>query len=214
MNNFLISSLVFVSLTFDGGLKTKGVKICCGGSHANNNMVTLLPVENVLGPALQFRSFLGRTELATDRLPLNKDLIFSWSLFVSQSSESFVISQIIGWQPPCFFGGNYQFIIDGSALYIAVKNIEGVDPAPMLLRNIEMGEWFNIKVAAMFSEASGYFIVTVGNDTVTTTFNVIEKGKRTFIDCPLGPYFKAGIYGEAKGVSVYLNELEIKSRYE
>ncbi|QHI69160.1 heparin lyase I family protein [Tichowtungia aerotolerans] len=154
----------------------------------------------------------GRTESAAQRIPLETEIWAGWSLFIPQSlpdAETGTVSQFIGYQPPDFEGGNYHVKISGGSWGVWMRNI-GANSADVLgLRPVQKEEWTDLFVHARFSYTNGFFTLYIRDSEGEQRFDLIESGQ-TFVDAPLGPYFKAGLYaGFSEGSDIFVDEYRV-----
>jgi len=145
-----------------------------------------------------------RNESASAFLPLDKDLVIKWSLYFAEGfdSESFgTVSQLIGWQPNCFQGGLFHLRFEkGSWGYWLRNTPSGHDFKSEI--KIAKAVWIDFVVKAKFTNSdNGYIKLKINQEGKEYNFNIIQGGA-TYKDCPRGPYFKAGLYGNFKGKDV------------
>ncbi|WP_028293927.1 hypothetical protein [Oceanobacter kriegii] len=183
----------------------RGIKeLCCGGAHKDESRADLTRNGLVL------ESYLGRTELVTERLPLLDDINIRFDFSIDHLVERSSIFQIIYYQPPCFNQGNYQLVSDNGGLSFIARNLYGASDSEYYLSDYEEGVEYTLKVSASFSIVDGYFNLKLSSgDEVLFDKSLVESGS-TGVDCPLGPYVKAGPYGNIKdGAVMTVHGLEV-----
>jgi hypothetical protein len=72
------------------------------------------------------------------------------------------------------------------------------------------GAWTRFQVDARLSTGNdGYFKLSISDASGTSEYRFLDSTK-TYIECPLGPYFKAGLYGDFEdGSYLYLDDLTV-----
>lgn len=184
----------------DLSIPPQGFKDCCSNGSMKDGVV--LRSDGVL----EIKQIGIRTELATERMPIDKRTRGFFSLEIEPIEDRFVFAQVISWQPPCFDGGNYQFVYDHGDVYIITRNI-GKKEEIKLLGGVTGGE-ITLSFDAFFSDKSGWFYITIINrDKSFSTY--IYDNEPTIVSCPLGPYFKVGTYNGKSSPKVLLKYLKI-----
>lgn len=188
--------------------------ICGGCSHDGVNSVSLTNKEVRDGKnSLTITQHKGRTELATRRFPTNKDLIIKWSLFVPVDFDkhySATVAQFIGWQPPCFNGGNFHIRIEDGHWSVWMRNLGETTRDILLNKLVGKGQWTDLIVKAKFTKEKGYFELAIKDTDSFQQFTLINRGQ-SFIDCPLGPYIKFGLYGQdGEGNKIKLDRVSVE----
>lgn len=148
-----------------------------------------------------------RTETATERLPIDEDLVITWSLYLPGNfplDDSGTVSQLIEYQKGCFHGGNFHFRVENGRWAVRVRNLGG--KYDRLMKNIVLNEWTNFTVLARFSREHGYFKLKVEDSAGAVYLDVINDGE-TLVECSKGAYFKSGLYaGIDIGVEMYMDD--------
>jgi hypothetical protein len=153
----------------------------------------------------------GRSESAGARVPVGQDMWAGWSLNIPEdfpSDASGTVSQFIGYQPPCHTGGNFHLKVrdDQWGTWLRHRGERGNSTDTYDLGPVRKGEWSDILVHARWTSGDdGFFELYVDGELLQR-----ETGP-TFVDCPQGPYFKAGIYaGAPAGTTVYMDEYRMQ----
>lgn len=188
--------------------------LCGGCLHDGKDKIKISNVNVREGKhSLSIQLHKGRTELATKRFPTAKDLIIKWSLFVPadfDTSSSATVTQFIGWQAPCFNGGNFHIRIEAGRWSVWMRNLGESTRDIVLNKLVEKGQWTDLIVNAKFTKGKGYFELTIKDTDSVQQFPLITDGQ-SFIDCPLGPYIKFGLYGNnAEGNKIYLDRVSVE----
>ncbi|NVK40754.1 MAG: heparin lyase I family protein [Oceanospirillaceae bacterium] len=195
-----------------------GIRSLCGGCQ-HNGRATLSQDQASSGhQSLKIVYALNRTEISTVRLPTDKDLHIGWSLYIPREFDlqrSGTVAQLIGWQQPCFGGGNYHVRLENGSWGFNIRNIGHVDQDRVLDKDVQPGGWTHFTISARISRRSdGYLNLRISDTTGSRSYRLLSDTK-TFIDCPLGPYFKAGLYGDfAPGSYLYLDDLKVTVKDE
>ncbi|MFT5813599.1 MAG: hypothetical protein ACI9VT_001352 [Psychroserpens sp.] len=188
--------------------------ICGGCIHNGKDKIALTYKDARDGiRSLSITQHKGRTELATKRFPLAQDLIIKWSLFVPldfDTSSSATVTQFIGWQAPCFNGGNFHIRIEQGRWSVWMRNIGKSSKDIILNKFVDKGNWTDLIVKAKFTQSVGYFELAIKDTSSFQHFMLINSGQ-SFINCTLGPYIKFGLYGEnGEGNRIKLDKISVE----
>jgi hypothetical protein len=188
--------------------------LCGGCIHDGKGKIKISHVNAREGKqSLSIQLHKGRTEVATRRLPLKEDLLIKWSIFIPNdfdTNHSTTISQFIGWQAPCFDGGNFHIRIDGGRWSVWMRNLGKSTRDIVLNKSVDKGQWTDLIVNANFEREDGYFELAIKDTKSLQRFTLINSGQ-SFIDCSLGPYIKFGLYGDhIEGSEIKLDRVSVE----
>jgi len=174
----------------------------CGGCEyvLGDKQFVVANAKNSTGHAGAYYGVEKRNESASDYLPLNRDIVISWSLMLDDEFSEFssgTVSQVIGYQLPCFKGGLFHLRYEKGLWGYWLRNIPAehdyVSSIP-----VHKGQWIDFVMEAKFTHLEdGYIRLKIKESGVEHKFTLVEQGA-TFKNCTRGPYFKAGLYGHFK----------------
>ena len=190
------------------------IKNKCSGCLEDNSFKEVVFEENKI-----FFNMLGRrSEIATNRFDMDEEIEVSFDVEFGRGFDSnvkVVIAQLIDWQRGCFEGGNFQIQVVDGLLFLVARNWGEtrelyIKPQDLGLNKLDE-EKLSVRIEFLPSQEEGFLTVSFTNDDVTKTYKLISDA-RTHVNCPLGPYFKTGIYGTPKSIGLIIKNLEIVKR--
>ncbi|MCP8690018.1 heparin lyase I family protein [Marinobacterium sedimentorum] len=202
----------FLQEGFEDGIGS-GIHSLCGGCRHNRYPVVSTEQAAEGTHSLRLEYARNRTEISSVRLPLNKPLHISWALFIPDGfspRHRGTVAQVIGWQEPCFGGGNYHLRLDNGHWGLNIRNLQVANGDRVLKKPVLRGAWTRFQIDALLSTGNdGFFTLSISDANGTSEYRLLENTK-TYIECPLGPYFKAGLYGDFEdGSYLYLDDLKV-----
>lgn len=206
-NDHFVESTVF-ELTEE--LASNYFKTLCSTCQEGQSIHYFDDAENVL----VIRDLYPRSEVATYHLLKETEMRISWKLFLTAAGYGVntTVSQLIGWQPECFTGGNYHVRTQQGAWEIWMRNITENKRDLILDKSIKYNEWVEFTVWAKFSDEDGYFSISIKDSDSFQVFNLIESGP-TYVSCKRGPYLKFGSYnGRSSELEVGVKDISVKYR--
>jgi hypothetical protein len=206
------SGQTYLQEGFENGIG-RGIHSLCGGCRHHRYPVVTTEQAVEGSHSLRLEYARNRTEISTVRLPLNKPLHISWALFIPDDfspRHRGTVAQVIGWQEPCFGGGNYHLRLDNGHWGLNIRNLEVANGDRVLKQPVLRGAWTRFQIDARLSSGNdGYFRLSISDADGTSEYRFLENTK-TYIECPLGPYFKAGLYGDFEdGSYLYVDDLKV-----
>jgi len=200
------------------GAPGRGIHSLCGGCRHDGRPEISREQAYAGRQSLKVVYAQNRTEIATVRLPTDRDLHIGWALFIPPEFDlqrSGTLAQLIGWQQPCFGGGNYHIRLEQGAWGLNIRNLGLAQSDRVFEKPVLRGGWTRFDIDARFSRGDdGYFNLSISDAGGRRDYRILSA-TRTYIDCPLGPYFKAGLYGDfAAGSYLYLDDLKVTAKDE
>lgn len=155
--------------------------------------------------AAKYTATGARSESKTGRFKRDTEYWFGWSIYVPpefSNTSSQTVSQLAGYQPPCHTGANLHVKIRNGQWGLWKRHMGTVTGDVYNLAPVRKGRWTDLVVHAKFTPRSdGFLRFWVDGQKVH------DVAGSTFVNCPHGPYFKAGLYaGAPRGAFLFVDE--------